>query len=139
MEDEIFNLKRQLYKWAKANLRGTSVLNEASGNTIEISTQGIDEWYSKSKSEEQIKSISMLPEILRKAKMTHAAKNKHSARKNAPLFEYYECPIEIEKNNFTAIVSVKLVIENLGNRRIYYHHYLEDLKNQTALNSSAPT
>ena len=79
MEDEIFNLKRQLYKWAKANLRGTSVLNEASGNTIEISTQGIDEWYSKSKSEEQIKSISMLPEILRKAKMTHVAKNKHSA------------------------------------------------------------
>ena len=71
--------------------------------------------------------------------MTHVAKNKHSERKNTPLFEYYECPVEIQKNNFNAVVSVKLIVEKIGNRRIYYHHYLEDLKNQTALNSSAPT
>ena len=139
MENEILSLKRLLYKWAKANLRGTSVVNEASGNTIEISAQGIDEWFSKSKSKEQIQSIYLLPQILRTAKKTHVAKNNHSERKNAPLFEYYECPIEMQKNNFNVVVSVKLIVEKLGNRRIYYHHYLEDLKNQTALNSSAPT
>lgn len=99
--EQIFSLKRNLYKWAKQNLRGTSVKNESTGNVIEISAQGIDEWYSKSKSEEQIKSISLLTEIVKNAKLTHSAKNAHSERKNAP--------------------------------------NLDDLKNQTVLNSSAPT
>ena len=66
-KDELFTLKRNLYRWAKENLRGTSVINELSGNLIEISAQGIDEWFSKSKSEEQIKSISLLTQILKKA------------------------------------------------------------------------
>lgn len=138
-EDELHQLKRELYKWAKQNLRGQKVTNVNSGNIIEISTQGIDEWYSKSKSEEQIKSINLLVEILKNARMTHASDNTHSERKNAPTFEYYECPIEIDEKGFNAVASIKVVIENVGNRRIYYHHYLGELKNQTVLNSSVPT
>ena len=138
-QDELHTLKRSLYKWAKEQLRGTSVVNELSGNAIEISTQGIDEWFSKSKSEEQIKSITLLPEILKAAKFTHKDNNIHSKRKNAPQFEYYECPLEIDEKDFNAIISIKIIIENLGDRRIYYHHYLDELKNQTVLNSSAPT
>lgn len=42
-EDELHQLKRELYKWAKQNLRGQIVTNEDSGNIIEISTQGINE------------------------------------------------------------------------------------------------
>ena len=137
--EELRALKKKLYRWAKEKLRGCSVTNEATGNTIEISAQGIDEWYSKSKSEEQIKSISLLAEILQKAKLTHRAENAYSKRKNAPSFEYYECPIEIEEKGFNAVVSVKIVIAAKDNRRIYYHHYLDDIKNQTVLNSSAPT
>ena len=132
-------LKRSLYKWAKENLRGITVINELSGNTIEISTQGIDEWYSKSKSEDQIKSITLLPEILKAAKFTHQGNNVHSERKNAPKFEYYECPLEIDEKGYNAIISIKIVVENVGDRRIYYHHYLDELKNQTVLNSSVPT
>ncbi|MBQ9205434.1 MAG: hypothetical protein IJ158_01830 [Treponema sp.] len=138
-KDELYRLKRELYKWAKQNLRGTVVKNEATSNLIEISTQGIDEWFSKSKSEEQIKSISLLTEILKNAKLSHSAKNFHSERKNAPSFEYYECPIEIDEKGFTAVISIKIIIANIGNRRIYYHHYLDDIKNQTALNSCVPT
>ncbi|MBO4706872.1 MAG: hypothetical protein J5647_14125 [Spirochaetaceae bacterium] len=138
-EDELHQLKRELYKWAKQNLRGQKVTNVDSGNIIEISAQGIGEWYSKSKSEEQIKSITLLTEILQSARLTHTSKNTHSERKNAPTFEYYECPIEIDEKGFNAVTSIKVVIENVGDRRIYYHHYLGDLKNQTALNSSAPT
>ena len=138
-KDELHSLKRNLYHWAKENLRGTSVTNKQTGNIIEISSQGIDEWFSKSKSEEQIKSITLLRQILKAAKFTHSEKNIHSERKNAPSFEYYECPIEIEENGFNAVISVKLIVATSGDRRIYYHHYLGDLKNQTALNSSAPT
>ena len=138
-KDELYTLKRQLYRWAKENLRGTSVINELSGKIIEISTQGIDEWFSKSKSEEQIKSITLLPQILKNAKYTHSEKNIHTERKNAPSFEYYECPLEIDEKDFNAVVSIKIVIASQGDRRIYYHHYLDDLKNQTALNSSAQT
>ena len=73
------------------------------------------------------------------AKLTHTSDNIHSKRKNAPTFEYYECPIEIDEKGFNAVASIKVIIENVGNRRIYYHHYLGELKNQTVLNSSAPT
>ena len=137
--NELYQLKRKLYKWAKVNLQGTKVQNEESGNIIEISAQGIDEWYSKSKSKEQIESISFLLEILRKANLSHSSDNIHSKRKNAPSFEYYTCPFEINKKDYKVIVSIKIIVENIGNRRIYYHHYLDDLKNQTVLNSSAPT
>lgn len=125
-KDELHNLKRSLYQWAKDNLRGTSVINEDTGNSIEISTQGIDEWFYKSKSEEQIKSISLLTEILKLARFTHSSKNVHSERKNAPSFEYYECPLEIDEKDFNTIISIKIIVENANNRRIYYHHYLEE-------------
>ena len=137
--EELHQLKRDLYHWAKETLRGTSVINTESGNVIEITSQGIDEWYSKSKSEEQIKSINLLTEILKAARLTHSSNNNHSTLKNAPKFEYYECPIEIDEKGFNAVASIKVIIENVGNRRIYYHHYLGELKNQTVLNSSAPT
>lgn len=127
-QDEIYALKRKLYQWAKVNLRGTSVKNEENGNIIEISTQGINEWFSKSKSEEQIKSILLLPQMLKTAKFSHSEKNIHSESKNAPEFEYYECPIEIDEKGFCAVVSVKIIIEKQKGRRIYYHHYLVGLK-----------
>ena len=105
-QDELYTLKRSLYKWAKDNLRGKIVINELSGNSIEISSQGIDEWFSKSKSEEQIKSITLLSEILRLAKFTHNSDNIHSTRKNAPKFEYYECSPEIDEKGYNAVISI---------------------------------
>lgn len=138
-QDELHALKRKLYQWAKENLRGISVKNEEKGILIEISSQGINEWFSKSKSEEQIKSILLLPQILQKSKFTHSEKNIHSENKNAPSFEYYECPIEIDEKGFYAVVSVKIIVVKQNDRRIYYHHYLDGLKNQTVLNSSAQT
>lgn len=138
-QEELHAQKREFYRWAKTELRGMTIINEPTGNAIEISSQGIDEWYSKSKTEEQVKSILKLPDILRNAKFSHSAKNTHSERKNAPSFEYYECPVLINDKGFNAVVSVKLVVVNDGKRRIYYHHYLDDEKKSTALNSSAPT
>ena len=123
---DLHSLKKELYRWAKQNLRGSAVTNADTGNTIEISAQGIDEWYSKSKSEEQIRSIVKLKEILLNAKKTHEAQNEHSNRKNAPSFEYYECPIEVQEREYNAVVSVKVVVANEGGRRIYYHHYLDE-------------
>ena len=137
--EELHQLKRDLYHWAKETLRGTSIINTESGNVIEITSQGIDEWYSKSKSEEQIKSINLLTEILKAARYTHSSENIHSTLKNAPKFEYYECPIEIDEKDYKAIISIKIIVATTNNRRIYYHHYLEGLKSKTVLNSSAPT
>ncbi|WP_303920964.1 hypothetical protein [Treponema berlinense] len=127
-DDKLHILKRELYRWAKQTLRGTNVKNEQTQSIIEISTQGIDEWYSKSKSEAQIRSILKLKEILAKAVKTHESKNIHSDRKNAPSFEYYECSVEVQEKEYNAVVSVKLVVAMENERRIYYHHYLDEKK-----------
>ena len=127
-QEKLYELKRKLYQWAKRNLQGTSVINFATGNLIEISSQGIDEWFSKSKTENQIKSITALHKILQTAIFTHASINIHSERKNAPSFEYYECPFEIEEKNYNVVLSIKIIIEKNKNRRIYYHHYLDEIK-----------
>ena len=47
--EELHQLKRDLYHWAKETLRGISVINTDSGNVIEITSQGIDEWYSNNR------------------------------------------------------------------------------------------
>ena len=60
-------------------------------------------------------------------------------KQKRPSFEYYECPIEIDEKGFYAVVSVKIIVAKQNDRRIYYHHYLDGLKNQTVLNSSAQT
>lgn len=133
LQSDFHSLKKDLYHWAKQNLRGTTVLNKQTGNIIEISTQGIDEWYSKSKSEAQIRSIKMLVEILANATKTHESPNVHSNRKNAPFFEYYECPIEIQEKEYKAVVSVKLIVTEKNGRRIYYHHYLDEKKSRPQL------
>lgn len=93
-QDELHALKRKLYQWAKENLRGTSVKNEEKGILIEISTQGINEWFSKSKSEEQIKSILLLPQILQKSKFTH------SENKNAPRLNIMNVLLKLMKKDF---------------------------------------
>lgn len=99
-QDELHALKRKLYQWAKENLRGTSVKNEEKVILIEISTQGINEWFSKSKSEEQIKSILLLPQILQKSKFTHSEKNIHSENKNAPRLNIMNVLLKLMKKDF---------------------------------------
>ncbi len=70
----------------------------------------------------------------------YSFRKEHSFRKQKrPSFEYYECPIEIDEKGFYAVVSVKIIVAKQNDRRIYYHHYLDGLKNQTVLNSSAQT
>ena len=100
-QDELYTLKRSLYKWAKDNLRGKIVINELSGNLIEISSQGIDEWFSKSKSEEQIKSITLLSEILRLAKFTHNSDNIHSTRKMHQSLNIMNVLLKLTKRDIT--------------------------------------
>ena len=53
-------LKMKCLEYAEKNFRGKKFKNTSSGHEIQVSKKGLNEWFSKSKSEEQIISIKFL-------------------------------------------------------------------------------
>lgn len=87
----------------------------------------MNEWFSKSKSLAQIFSIKRLDEILINATYTHQSENTKNQNINAPSYEYYDYPIEILRERYCAVVTVRIVQNGKSDRHIYYHHYLDNV------------
>ena len=136
--EELKSLKRTCLEYAEKQFRGKYFKNLSTGHEIEVSKKGLNEWYSKSKSMEQILSIKRLDEILINAVYSHSAKNTKNTELNAPSYEYYTYPIEISKNAYVAIITVRIVPNGKNDRHIYYHHYLDDVQIKKELPSSMP-
>ncbi len=131
-------LKNECLEYAEKHFRGKIFRNLSSGNEIEVSKKGLNEWYSKSKSIEQILSIKLLDEILINAIYSHSSKNTKNIELNAPSYEYYNYKIEIENETYLAIVTVRIIPDGKKYRHIYYHHYLEDVYIKKEPSSSIP-
>ncbi|MCQ2242463.1 hypothetical protein [Treponema sp.] len=129
--EELKQLKTDCFDYAKKYFSGRKFTNKHTGYEIEVSKRGLNEWVSKSKSEEQILSIKRLDEILENAKYTHSSANVHNP-KDKSVFDYYEYDIEINSKPFNVIVTIKSIDEGKGDklktRKIYHHHYLDDIK-----------
>ena len=75
-------LKMECLEYAETNFRGKSFKNISSGHDIQVSKKGLNEWFSKSKSEEQILSIKSLDTILINAVYSHSSENTKNQEKN---------------------------------------------------------
>ena len=126
--EQLLKLKKHCYKQAEERFRGKAFFNIDRQTYIHVSKVGLDEWYSKSKSMEQIISICWLNKILEKAKYTHSAENKHKNDRSGAFFDYFECRVEYKEKEYAAIISVRNIPDRTIRKRIYYHHYLSDIK-----------
>ena len=90
-QEKCICLKKACYEYAKEHFRGKTFFNINRQTFINVSKRGLDEWYSKSKSLEQIISICHLDEILKFSVYTHSAENEHKKDRSRAFFDYYEC------------------------------------------------
>ena len=120
-------IKFECLEFAEKAFRGKSFENISSGHLIKVSKKGLNEWFSKSKSYEQIISIKSLDLILKNATYSHASENTKNHEQNAPSYEYYTYPININNTSFLAVITVRIIKEADINNYIYYHHYLDNL------------
>lgn len=131
-------LKIECLEYAEANFRGKTYKNISSGHDIQVSKKGLNEWFSKSKSEEQILSIKSLDIILINAIYSHSSKNTKNEEQNAPTYEYYDYPLEINNTNYNVVMTVRIIKEGKDDRFIYYHHYLDNVYIKKEPPSSIP-
>ncbi len=131
-------LKIECLEYAEANFRGKQYKNISSGHNIQVSKKGLNEWFSKSKSEEQILSIKFLDIILINALYSHSSQNTKNLEQNAPSYEYYNYPMVINNTSYTIIMTVRIIKEGKDNRFIYYHHYLDNVYIKKEPPSSIP-
>ncbi len=135
---ELKKIKKECLEYAEKNFRGKSFKNLSTNAEIEVSKKGLNEWYSKSKSLEQILSIKKLDEILTNAIYSHCSTNTKNKEVNAPTYEYYKYSINIFEKRYCAIISVRIIKDGKSDRHIYYHHYLDDIYIKNEPPSSIP-
>ena len=135
---ELKQLKIQCLEFAEQNFRGNIYKNISSGHEITVSKKGLNEWFSKSKTIEQILSIKSLDTILTNATYSHSSKNTKNLEQNAPSYEYYIYPIMINNTNYIAIVTIRVIKEGADDKYIYYHHYLDNIYIKKEPPSSIP-
>ena len=125
-------------EYAEKKFRGNVYKNISSGHEICVSKKGLNEWFSKSKSVEQIISIKSLDIILVNAVYSHSSENINNNEINAPSYEYYNYQIEINNKKYDAVITVRIIKEGSDDRYIYYHHYLDNLYIKKEPPSSIP-
>jgi hypothetical protein len=116
-------LRNSCFAFARAAFQGKTFMNSDTGRQIIVSSDGLGEWKSKTKSREQILSIKILDQLLENGIFDHDAPDE-THRKEIEGFSYYKTLCVINGQPFTAIISIKRV-KNYGDK--YYHHYLENV------------
>lgn len=104
----------------------TSVVNKNTGNTIDISRNGLDKFLSGKISTEKYASGFHIPELIERAYKVSEASNYHTEQtQNAPTYEYYDSPIKIGDTEYTAHIRVKNSV--MGDK--YYGHTISEVDN----------
>lgn len=127
-------LKKECLQYAIDHFLGNKYPNSSSGELVEIevSKKGLNDWFSKTKTKDQAKSIKKLDSLLLSAKYTHSAPLYHGTNTDTGSYDYYESKFTIEDREYMAIFSIKSMTEGKGEiarkRKIYHHHYLDTIK-----------
>jgi len=136
--DESVPLK-QLYgpakKWARSQFQGKTFVNKDTGQSIEITGNGIDHTIATAHNPDVIHSMAVLPDMIERAKFIREEppkrpKDGQRPKQHLMAVERYEISVQIRETLYTAELIVKVEnrnnrkISSVGDVRLYYHHNL---------------
>ena len=117
-------LKKECFVYAREKFQGKTFINVDTGLDILVSRDGLDKWYSRTKSREQSISIKKLDAILENSKQINSEadrKNRHTVDG----YRYFTSNMNINGKPY----KIKLLTrETHGEDSKYYYHFLEDIK-----------
>jgi hypothetical protein len=117
-------LKKECFLYAKRNFQGKCFKNIDTGRDIIVSRDGLDEWYSKTKSRDQTISIKILDKLLENGKLINKLTDKYQ-RRNVESFIYFSVSCIVNGTSYKAMISVK---QTKGNFNKFYHYFLKSIK-----------
>ena len=117
-------LKKECFLYARKQFQGKSFHNLSINRDILVSRDGLDEWFSKTKSREQALSIKKLDLILMES-IKVGSDTDRKGRDFVEGYTYFNYEIEINEKQFKAVMMTREIINRNPK---YYYHYLEDIK-----------
>jgi hypothetical protein len=117
-------LKKDCFNYARDNFQGKKYLNSDTGREILVSRDGLDEWYSKTKSREQALSIKILDDLLTSSKLSKSETDR-KGRDDIQSMDRFSRNCVVNGKPYEARITVRTTKEH-GDK--YYHHYLADIE-----------
>jgi hypothetical protein len=119
-----YELKRACFNYARARFQGKKYLNGDAGREILVSRDGLDEWYSKTKSREQALSIKILDDLLASSKLSKSDTDR-KGRNDVQSMNHFSRNCMVNGKMYEAGITIRTTREH-GDK--YYHHYLADIE-----------
>ena len=117
-------LKKECFLYARNNFQGRLFYNNNTGRNIHVSRDGLDEWYSKTKSRDQALSIKNIDKLLENGKLIDQSGDNYK-RRYVEGFIYLSAPCRVNGTDYNAIITVK---QTKSNPDKFYHYYLQNIK-----------
>jgi hypothetical protein len=119
-----YELKRECFSYAKERFQGKKYLNHDTGREILVSRDGLDEWYSKTRSREQALSIKILDDLLISSKLSKPDTDR-KGRDDVKSMDHFSRNCIINGKAYEARITIRTTREH-GDK--YYHHYLANIE-----------
>jgi hypothetical protein len=117
-------LKKHCFRYARQNFQGKKYLNGNTGREILVSRDGLDEWYSKTKSREQALSLKILDDLLVSSELTKPDEDR-KGREDIQSMDHFSRTCIVNGKPYEAKITIRTTKEH-GDK--YYHHFLADIK-----------
>jgi hypothetical protein len=117
-------LKKECFNYAREHFQGKKYPNADTGREILVSRDGLDEWYSKTKSREQSLSIRILDDLLTSSKMLRPDTDR-KGRNDIQSMDHFSRNCIINGRPYEARITIRTTREH-GDK--YYHHYLANIE-----------
>jgi hypothetical protein len=119
-----YELKRECFSYAREHFQGKKYLNHDTGREILVSRDGLDEWYSKTRSREQAISIKILDDLLILSKLSKPDTDR-KGRDDVTSMDHFSRKCVVNGKAYEARITIRTTKEH-GDK--YYHHYLADIE-----------
>ena len=116
--------KKACFLYARDNFQGKYFYNVDTGLNILVSRDGLDKWYSKTKSRDQALSIKKLDKLLQEGKFINELSDKYK-RQYVEGFIYLFAACKVNENDYDAVITVK---QTKGNPGKFYNYFLQNIK-----------
>ena len=117
-------LKKECFLFARENFQGKFFNNSHTGRDILVSRNGLDEWYSKTKSRDQALSIKQLGKMLENSKLIGESGDNYK-RLYVEGFVYFSVLCKVNETEYDATITIK---QTKGNPENFYCYYLQNIK-----------